>query len=200
MLNGSSLPGFCAGSAFLCPSSLASLSSGASHFLHLCQHKQLWCLLLKSMIALFFSPWEFWFAFKLASWVLSPKSTRFHQTTFLLHFCLDFGIFAGIWGCSLGNTGKSFLWSVCFFQSISTPVFSCFPAGKLSKSWVNTEGRQDDCVYVIFQTWNNLRNYIVKLPAPVRKLHFHKGLWGEISKRNGGYFKTVKALSIFKTK
>lgn len=69
-----------------------------------------------------FFPWEFWFEFKLTSWVLSPKPTWFHQTTFLLHFCLDFRIFTGIWGRSLGNTGKSFLWSAWVF---SVHFYSC---------------------------------------------------------------------------
>lgn len=43
--------------------------------------------------------WEFWSESKLASWVLCPKSTWFHWTIFLLHFCLNFNFFS--WG-SLG--------------------------------------------------------------------------------------------------
>lgn len=157
---------FCAGSVFLCLSSLASHSSRSSHFLLIWQQKQLWCLLLNSTVTHFF-----------------PENSGLNSN-YLVEFYpltphgsikpLFYYIFAWILGFLLGFEGA--LWVILanlsyevfvLFQSISTPVSSCFPAGKLSKSWVNTEGRQDDRVYVIFQTWNSLRNYIVKLPAPV---------------------------------
>lgn len=94
----------------------------------------------------------------------------------------------GIWGCSLDNVAKALLESG-FLNSISTPVFSCFPVGKHSKSWVNTEGNHDVRVYVIFKTRNNL----FKLSVPVWKmLHFNKGLQRCISIRNGGTSKHSK--------